>query len=220
MDGCASISVLNYPTYITIAKLPNIKQNNTLKASQTLTVANQTEVPILHYVTVTLNTTIEDDSRQFTILFAVADMKYEILGKLFFEEYLQIINIQAFTLQFKHQSRHYPNFTKVTSLLSKDYPYFSYIHRINSKTQTRIKPNSSKIEYFPIKNYYNLHFTTSPHYQFFPTIPHTRLVSLPNFVQLSTLLKFSQMIKQTLVRQLFKTLQILLQHYLPEILDT
>ena len=46
LDSGASISVLNCPTYVTIAKLPNIKQNNTLNPSKTLTVANQTEVPI------------------------------------------------------------------------------------------------------------------------------------------------------------------------------
>ena len=60
LDSGDSISVLNYPTYVSIAKLLNIKQNNTLHPSKTLPFANQTEVPILHYVTLTLNTTIED----------------------------------------------------------------------------------------------------------------------------------------------------------------
>ena len=86
LDSGASISVLHYPTDGTIAKLLNIKQNNTLNLSKTLTVANQSEVPILHYVTVTLKT-IEDDSRQFTIPFAVADIKYYVLGTSFFEEH-------------------------------------------------------------------------------------------------------------------------------------
>ena len=36
-----------------------------------------------------------------------------------------------------------------------------------------MKPKSSKIAHFPIKNYYNLHFTTTPQDHFFPTIPHT-----------------------------------------------
>ena len=80
LDSSAPISVLNYPIYGTIAKLLNIKQNNTLNTSKTSTVANQTEVPILHYVTITLHTTIEDDSRRFTKLFAVAYIKYNILG--------------------------------------------------------------------------------------------------------------------------------------------
>ena len=164
---------MNYPTYVITAKLLNIKHNNTLILSKTLFVANQTEVPILLYVTILLNTSIEDNSRQCTIPFAVADIKYNILGTLFVEEYIQKINIQDFTLQFKHQSTQHQNLTKFTSLLSKDYPYFSYIYRINSKTQLRLKPNSSKIAHFPIKNYYDVHFTTTPQNQFFPTIPHT-----------------------------------------------
>ena len=58
-----------------------------MSSSKTLTVANQTEVPILHCVTIILNTTIEDDSRQFTIPFAVADIKY--IGTHFFEGTIQ-----------------------------------------------------------------------------------------------------------------------------------
>ena len=97
MDSGACISVLNYPTYVTIAELLNIKHNSIHNPSKTLTVANQTAFPILHYVTIILNTTIEDNSRQFTIPFAVADIKYNILGTPFFEEYIQNIKIQDFT---------------------------------------------------------------------------------------------------------------------------
>ena len=100
MDNSASIAVLNYPTYVTIAILLNIKQSDTLNSVKTRIVANQTEVPILLYVTVALNTTIEDDYRQFTILFAVADKNYNFLGTHFFEEYIQNIKIQDFTLHF------------------------------------------------------------------------------------------------------------------------
>ena len=75
LDSGSSISVLNYPTSVIIATLLKIQQNNPHNSSKTLTVANQTEVPILHYVTITSNTTIEDDSRQFTIPFAVTDLK-------------------------------------------------------------------------------------------------------------------------------------------------
>ena len=143
-----------------------------------------------YYVTITLNTTIEDDSRQFTIPFAVADIKYNILGTPFFEENIQNINIQDFTLQFKHQSTVHPNYTNFTSLLSKDYPYFSYNFRIKSKTQTRSKPNCSKIAHFPIKDYDNLHFKTTPQNQFFPTVPHayfsTKFRTTFNFIEDST----------------------------------
>ena len=84
LDSGASNPVLNYPPYVTLAKLPKIEQNNTLNPSKTLTVANQTEVSILHYVAVALNTTVEDNSRQFTIPFAVADKKYKFVGTPFF----------------------------------------------------------------------------------------------------------------------------------------
>ena len=115
LDSGASISVLNYPTYVTIAKLLNNKQNITLNPSKTLTVANQPEVLLLHYVTITLNATKEDDSRQFTIPFAEADMKYSILGTPFYEENIQNINTQDITLTFNHQSTVHPNYKKLTS---------------------------------------------------------------------------------------------------------
>ena len=130
LDSGASLSVLNYPTYLRIAKILNITCNN--KTSQ-----------------------------------------YR--------------NIQDFTLQFKYQSKDHPNTTKSTSLLSKDYPLFSYIYRINSKTQNRLNPNSSKIAHFPINNYYNLHFATTAKNQFFPTIPHTFfLLWIPSKFSLTT----------------------------------
>ena len=178
LDSGASISVLNYPTYITLTKLLDIRSNHTsdvgpTRNSKTLTVANQTEVPILHYANIILNTTIDENSRYFSVPFAVADINYNILGTPFFEDNIQNINIQDFTLEFKYQSKTHPNYTKFTTLPSKDYPYFSYIYRINSKTQIRLKPKSSKIAHFPIKNYHNLHFTTTPQNHFFPSVPHT-----------------------------------------------
>ena len=141
--------------------------------SKTLTVANQTEVPILHYANIILNTTIDENSRYFSVLFAVADIKYNILGTPFFEDNIQNINIQDFTLEYKYQSKTHPNYANFTTLLSKDYPYFSYIYRINSKFQIRLKPKSSKIAHFPIKKYHNLQFTTIPQNHFFPSVNHT-----------------------------------------------
>ena len=103
---------------------------------------------------------------------------------------MQNINIQEFTLQFKHQSQVYLSQTNLTSLLSKDYPNFSYIYRINSNTQICLKPNSSKIAHFPIKHYNKLHFTISPQNQFFPTIPityfSTKFCTTFNFIEVFT----------------------------------
>ena len=178
LDSGASISVLNYPTYITLTKLLDIRPNHTSdngphNTSKTLIVANQTEVPTLHYANIILKTTIDDNSRYFSIHFAVADIKYNVLGTPFFEGNIQNINIQDYALEFKYQSKTHPNHTKLTTLLSKDYPYFSYLYRINSKTQIRLKPKSSKIAHFRIKNYHTLHFTTTPQNHFFPSVPHT-----------------------------------------------
>ena len=195
LDSGASISVLNYPTYITLTKLLDIRPNHTsdvgpTRNSKTLTVANQTEVPILHYANIILNTTIDENSRYFSVPFAVADIKYNSLGTPFFEDNIQNINIQDFTLEFKYQSKTHPNYAKFTTLLSKDYPYFSYIYRINSKTQIRLKPKSSKSAHFPIKNYHNLHFTTTPQNHFFPSVPHTyfatKFRSNFNFIEVFT----------------------------------
>ena len=220
LDRGASFSVLNYPTYLTIAKLLNITCNTkTNHTSKTLTVANQTEVPILHYITTTFNTSIEQTSRQFIIPFAVADIKYNILGIPFFEEYIQNINIQDFTSQFKYQSKDQPNTTNITSLLSKDYPYFSYIYGINSKTQLRLNPNSSKIAHFPIRNttIFTLLQLQKKTKSFLQNHIHT---SHPIFIQPSISLKFSLMTNLIFVLQLFKTLQIILQHFQKDILVT
>ena len=178
LDSGASISVLNYPTYITLTILLDIRPNHTSdigphNTSKTLTVANQTEVPVLHYANIILNTTNDDNSCYFSVPFAIADIKYNILGTPFFEDIIQNIKIQEFTLEFKYQSKKHPNYAKFTTLLSKDYPLFSYIYRINSKSQIRLKPKSSKIAHFPIKNYPHLHFTTTPQNHFFPSVPHT-----------------------------------------------
>ena len=108
LDSGASISVLNYPTYITLTNLLDIRPNHTSdigpqNTSKTLTVANQTEIPILHYANISLNNTIDDNSRYFSVPFAVADIKYNILDTPFFEDNIHNINIQDFTLEFNYQ---------------------------------------------------------------------------------------------------------------------
>ena len=187
LDSGASISVLNYPTYHTLTKLLDIRPNHTSDigphhTSKTLTVANQTEVPILHYANIILNSTIEDNARYFSVPFAVADIKYDILGTPIFEDNIQNINRQDFTLELKCQSKTYPNYAKFTTLLSKGYPYFSYIYRINSKTQIRLKPKSSKIAHFPIKI---IIFIFQPHHTTTSSSQYHTLILVPSFVQTS-----------------------------------
>ena len=60
LDTGASISVLNLPTFHVIAKQLNlnIPKNIENKRAKTLTVANQTEVPIIHYISLTCFTEV------------------------------------------------------------------------------------------------------------------------------------------------------------------
>ena len=81
----ASISVLNLPTFHVISKQLNINVPTNLqnKRAKTLTVANQTEVPIIHYISMTCFTEVNHKTRSFNIDFAVANIKYNILGTPF-----------------------------------------------------------------------------------------------------------------------------------------
>ena len=98
--------------------------------------------------------------------------------------------ITVFTSQFEHHSNDFLDHTNFTSLLSKDFPYFSYIYKINSKTQLCLRPNSSQIALFPIKTTKNLIFTTTPRNPIFPTVPHTcfstKFRTIFNFMELFT----------------------------------
>ena len=119
-----------------------------------------------------MNTTLEDDSRQFIISHAVADIKYNIRGTPLFEDYTQNINNQDFTLQFKHQLNVHPNYTRVTLLLSKDYPYFSYKHKTKSRTLIRFNLNSSNNAHLPYKT--TIFFILQLHERIiFPTFAQT-----------------------------------------------
>ena len=87
LDTGASISVLNLPTFHVISKQLNINVPTNLqnKRAKTLTVANQTEVPIIHYISMTCFTEVNHQTRSFNIDFAVANIIYNILGTPFFK---------------------------------------------------------------------------------------------------------------------------------------
>ena len=124
MDSGASISVLNLPTYLMIAKMYNITTSDPLDSSKTLMIANQSELPIKHYITVTCHTSISKNSRHFTIPFAVADIKYNILGTPFFEEHIANINVQDFTMKFKNPHKDHSQIDSFTTLTEKNFPLF------------------------------------------------------------------------------------------------
>ena len=63
-----------------------LKTFPTSKRIQNLTVANKSEVPILHNLILTLHTSLHGNTRTLVIPFAVANIKYNILGTPFFEK--------------------------------------------------------------------------------------------------------------------------------------
>ena len=153
LDSGASICVLNLPTFTILADhfLKCSKQSPHQNEYKTLTVANKSEVPILHNLILTLHTSLHGNTRTLVIPFAVANIKYNILGTPFFEKYVKTLNIESMSLTFNtpHESR--INTFPFTAHKEKDYPYFSYIYTINVKNKLYFKPNASQIIYFPIQ---------------------------------------------------------------------
>ena len=127
------------------------------------------------------------------------------------------MNIQDFTLLFKYQSTVYPNNTKFTSHLSKEYTCFSYIYRFNSETQIRLKLILPRLHTSQQRT--TLISILQLHHKINTFLRFHILTSLLNFGKDSNFLKFSQMINQTLVQLIYNILQIILQHYLQDILD-
>ena len=140
LDGGASICVLNLPTstiladhFLKISKFSSLEDE-----FKTLTVANKTEVPVLYNVILTLHTSIHGSTRTLLILFAVAKIKFNILGTPFFEKYVKTLNIENRSLTFgtPHESR--VNTLPITAHKEKDYPYVLYIYTNKVKNKLLI----------------------------------------------------------------------------------
>ena len=174
-DTGASISVLNLPTFHVISKQLNINVPTNLqnKRAKTLTVANQTEVPIIHYISMTCFTEVNHKTRSFNLDFAVANIKYNILGTPFFKKHIQNIDFQQNIMTYTEQHPKLSTKTTFSTFTEKDYPNISYIYTIKCKEPIHFKPRSGKTIHFPIKNYSNLHFELEDNTKFYPTNPYT-----------------------------------------------
>ena len=181
LDTGASISVLNLPTFHVIAKQLNLNVPKDIEniRAKTLTVANQTEVPIVQYVSMTCFTEVNHQNRCFNIEFAVANIKYNILGALFFKKNIQNIDFQQNIMTYKDQHPTLLTKTHFSTFTEKDYPYISYIYTIKCKEPIHFKPRSGKTIHFQIKNYLNLHFELEDNTKFYPSIPY--IYVLQNF---------------------------------------
>ena len=155
---------------------------------KTLTVAQKTEVPILYNVILTLHTFIHGSTRTLVIPFAVANIKYNILGTPFFEKYVKTLKVEKMSPTFNtpHESR--LNTLPIPAHKESDYPFFSYIYTIKVKYKIYFKPNASQVIHFPIQPTLPLTFQTSDNEVISPSTPHTflntRFTSTFSFLQM------------------------------------
>ena len=172
LDSGASICVLNLPTFTILADhffkcSTHSPYQNEFK---TLTVANKSEVPILHNLILTLHTSLHGNTRTLVNPFAVANNKYNILGTPFFQTYVKTLNIENMSLTFNtsHESR--IKTLPFTAHKEKKYVYFSSIYTINVKNKIYFRPNASQI----------IHFLINPTLPLTFKIPIMKLYFLPH----------------------------------------
>ena len=175
LDTGASISILNLPTFHVIVKQLNLNVPKDIEntRAKTLTVTNQTEVPIVHYVSKTCFTEVKHQNRSFNIKFAVANMKYNVLGAFFFKKNFQNKDFQQNIMTYEEQQPKLLTKTHFSTFTEKDYPYILYIYTIKCKEPIHFKPRSGKTIHLPIKTYLNLHFELEDNTKFYPSIPYS-----------------------------------------------
>ena len=118
-------------------------------------------------------TEVNHQNRSFNIDFAVANIKYNILGAPFFKKNIQNIDFQQNIMTYEEQHPKLPTETHFSTFKEKDNPYTSYNYTNNCKNPIDFKPRSGKTIHFPIKNYLNLHFELEDNTKFYPSIPYT-----------------------------------------------
>ena len=129
---------MNLPSFHVIAKQLNLNvpKNIENKRAKTLTVANQTAVAIIHYVSMTCFTEVNHQNRSFNIEFAVANIKYKILEALFLKRNFQNIDFQQNIMTSKNNIQNSPQKKNVfRHLLKKTIYIFHTFILLNVKNQ-------------------------------------------------------------------------------------
>ena len=116
---------------------------------------------------------LNHQNRFFNIEFAVATIKYNILGAPFFKRNIQNIDFQQNFMTYKEQHPKLPTKTHFSTFIENDYPYISYIYTIKCKEPIHVKPRPGKTIHFPIKNDLNLHFELEDKTKFYPSNSYT-----------------------------------------------
>ena len=92
----------------------------------------KTDVPILIFVILTIHTSIHGSTRTLVIPFAVANIKYKILGNHFFEKYVKTLNIEHMSLTFNTPRESHVNTLPFTAHKGKNTDrYFLTFIRVN-----------------------------------------------------------------------------------------
>ena len=89
-------------------------------------------------------TEVNHKTRSSNINFAVANIKYNILGTPFFKKHIQNIDFQQNIMTYIEQHPKIPTKTTFSTFTEKDYPYISYIYTIKCKEPIHFKPRSEK----------------------------------------------------------------------------
>ena len=150
LDTGAYISVLNLPSFHVIAKQLNLNvpKNIENKRAKTLTVANQTEVPKIHYVSMTCFTEVNHQKRSFNIEFAVAKIKYNIPEAPFFKKNIQNIDFQQNIMTYKEQHPKLPTKTHLPKRITHIFHSFILLNVKNqsasNQDQERLYTSQSK----------------------------------------------------------------------------
>ena len=124
LDSGAFISVHNLPTFMTIIQMFKFSNQEELDSYKTLTIANQSEVPMKQFLFVSFFLSIELKSQFLTTSFVVADIRYTILGTQVFEKSIQYKNIQEFVMKFKHTFNDQPTYVSFTTTFPDKYKNF------------------------------------------------------------------------------------------------
>ena len=106
--------------------------------------------------------------------FAVANIKYNILGTPSFEQYVKPLDNENMTLLFEDTPNSHIHSIPFAAHKEKDYPLFSLIYTINvSRNLFFLFSNSSKTVHFPNKSSSSLSFETTENETILPSPPHT-----------------------------------------------
>ena len=131
------------------------RKNIKNKRAKPLTVAYQTEVPMIHYISMTCFTEVSHQNRTFNIEFAVANTKYNILGAPFFKKNFQNIDFQQNIITYKDQHAKLPTKTIFSTFTEKNYPLNVKSQFTSNQDQERLYTSQSKI-ILPCTSYKNL----------------------------------------------------------------